>query len=184
MVPKWIIIPILRIAVLWPIPIVSGKFGAVVRRDERLIEAMPVCTRRGSLGRGEVLVVPAAIRLLWVCPERVLVPRADNVGRAGWVQELFVVAEDDEEEESGEAELDEEGYDVGPSAPVPGSLTPYARRGESVWTRDVSFLEDLHLAASAESSVVLLTGPQIPQFCNMGLISFYFRLRPTRGDIT
>jgi hypothetical protein len=37
---------------------------------------------------------------------------------------LFVVAEDNEEEESGDAEFDEEGKDVRPGAPVPGSVTP------------------------------------------------------------
>ena len=45
---------------------------------------------------------------------------------------MFVVAEDDKEEESGETEFDEEGNDVRPSAPVPGLFTPYARIGESV----------------------------------------------------
>jgi hypothetical protein len=148
MVPKRIPIPvlkqpiaILRITVLCPSPIVSGKFGAVVWGDERLIESMPVCTRRGSLRRKEVRVVPAGIRLLWVRPERVLVPRTDDVGYARWVQELFVVTEDDKEEESGETNLDEEGDDVRPSTPVPGSLTPYARREGSVRSRNVPLLE-------------------------------------------
>lgn len=135
-VPKRIIIPvlqqpvaILRITVLWPGPVVVGKFGTVVRRDERLIEPMPVCTRRGSLGRGEVRVVSAGIRLLRVRSERVLIPRTDKVGRAGWIQELFVVTEDDKEEEGSETDFDKEGNDVRPSAPVPRSVTPYGGIG-------------------------------------------------------
>jgi len=131
MVSERIIIPILqhpvailRITVLWPGPVVSGKFGTVVRRDERLVEPMPVYARRGSLRREEVRVISAGIRLLWVRSERVLVPRTDDVGRAGWIQELFIVAKDDKEEESGETEFDEEGNDVRPSAPVPRSVTP------------------------------------------------------------
>lgn len=135
---KRIIIPvlqqplaILRIAVLCSESVVSGKFGAVVRRNERLIEPLPVDTRRRPLGRGEVRVipVPASIWLLWVSTERILVLRADGVGRAGRVQKLFVVTEDDKKEESGETEFDEEGDNVGPSAPAPGSIAPYARRG-------------------------------------------------------
>ena len=64
--------------------------------------------------RGEVRVVfvPASVGLLWVSPERVLVLSTDSVGCTGWVQELFVVAEDDVEEEGGEAEFDEEGENV------------------------------------------------------------------------
>ena len=64
--------------------------------------------------RGEVRVVsvPASIGLLWVSTERVLVLNTDGIGRTGWVQELFVVAEDDVEEEGGEAEFDQEGEDV------------------------------------------------------------------------
>lgn len=171
MVSKWIIFPVtvLRITVLWPSPIVSGKFGAVVRWDERLIESTAVCTRRGSLGRREALVVSTGIMLLRERPEWVLVPRTDDVGWAGWVQELFIVAKDDKEEESGETELDEEGNDVRPSAPVPGLLTPYIRRRGSMWRRNVSSSQrDSHAAASAESSVVLVTGPQIPQFYKTG----------------
>ena len=92
---------------------------------------MPVSTRRRSLGRSEALVisVPASIRLLGVGPERILVLRRDGVGHAGWIQELFVVAEDDEEEDSGETELDEEGNDVRPGASIPGSVAPCTRRG-------------------------------------------------------
>jgi len=41
-----------------------------------------------------------------------LVLSTDSVGCTGWVQELFVVAEDDVEEEGGEAEFDEEGENV------------------------------------------------------------------------
>lgn len=63
-ITKRIIISILRITVLHPSSIVGGKFGAVVWRNKRLIESMPVCTRRGSLGRREVLVVSATVRLL------------------------------------------------------------------------------------------------------------------------
>ena len=110
-------------------PVVAGKFGTIVRRDERLVEPMSVCTRRGSLGRGEVRVVSAGIGLLWVRSKRVLVPRTDEVGRAGWIQELFVVAEDDKEEESSETDFDKEGNDVRPSAPAPRSVTPYGGIG-------------------------------------------------------
>lgn len=83
------------------------------------------------MGRSEALVisVPASIRLLGVGPERILVLRRDGVGHAGWIQELFVVAEDDEEEDSGETELDEEGNDVRPGASIPGSVAPCTRRG-------------------------------------------------------
>jgi hypothetical protein len=78
------------------------------------------------LWRGEVRVVsiPTSIWLLGVGSERVLVLRAEGVGRARWVLKLFVVAEDEEEEESGETEFDEEGQDIGPSAPVPGLVAP------------------------------------------------------------
>ena len=64
--------------------------------------------------RGEVRVisVPASIGLLRVSTERVLILNTDGIGRTGWVQELFVVAEDDVEEEGGEAEFDQEGEDV------------------------------------------------------------------------
>jgi len=107
-------ITVFRIAVLWSTSVVGGKFGAVVWRNERLIEPSPVSTRRRPLWRGEVRVVPvpASIGLGRVSPERVLVRSTDGVGRTGWVQELFVVAEDDVEEESGEAEFDEEGENV------------------------------------------------------------------------
>jgi len=78
------------------------------------------------LGRGEVWVVSvsASIRLWWIGSKWILVPRAGDVGRTGRVQELFVEAEDDEEEESGETEFDEEGKYVRPSAPVPSLVTP------------------------------------------------------------
>ena len=64
--------------------------------------------------RGEVRVVsiPASIGLLWVNHERVLGLNTDGIGRTGWVQELFVVAENDVEEEGCEAEFDEEGENV------------------------------------------------------------------------
>lgn len=126
-IPKRIIV-ILRITVLWSISVVGGKFGTVVWRDERLIESLP---RRGSLWRREIRVVsiPARIGLLRVSPERILVLSANGVCRTGWVQELFVVAEDDEEEESSQTDFDEEGENIRPSAPVPGSITPCARRG-------------------------------------------------------
>jgi len=121
------------------------------------------------LGRGEVRVipVPASIWLLWINAERILVLRADGVGRAGRVQELFVVAEDDKEEESGETEFDEEGDNVGPSASVPGSIAPCAQRFSALPQAFFS-QRDSHLAASTEFSLVLVTGPQIPQFCNPG----------------
>lgn len=101
MVPKRITIPIviaiLRITIFWPGPVVSRKFGAIVWWNERLIKSS---SRRRSLWRGEVRVVsvPASIGLRRVGPERILVLRTDGVGCAGWVQELFVVAEDDKEE--------------------------------------------------------------------------------------
>ena len=94
--------------------------------------------------RGEVRVVfvPASIRLLWVSPERILVLGADGVGRAGWIQELFVVAKDDVEEEGGEAEFDEEGENVRPSASVPCTIAPCTeRRGQ--W--EPRFVEGAHI---------------------------------------
>ena len=120
-------IVILCITVIWSTSVVSRKFGAVIGRNEWLIESSP---RRRPLWRGEVRVVfvPAGIGLLRVSPERVLVLGTDGVGRAGWVLELFVVAEDDEEEEGGEAEFDEEGENVRPSASVPCSITPCRER--------------------------------------------------------
>lgn len=131
MIPKRITIAILRVAVLGPISVVGWKLGTVVRWNEWLVESLSVSTRRRPLRRGEVLVVsvPTSIGLLWVGPKRVLVLRTDDVGRAGWVQELLVVAEDDVEEQSGETELNEEGENIRPSAPIPRSITPCAEKG-------------------------------------------------------
>ena len=122
---KRVIVTVLRIAVLGPTAVISRKFGAVVRWNERLVVSLPVCTRRRSLRRGEVRVVsvPARIRLLWVDHERVLM-LSTSVGCAGWILQLLVVAEDDVEEENGETDFDEEGENVGPGTPVPGSVTP------------------------------------------------------------
>lgn len=130
--------------------------------------------------RGEVRVVSvaASIGLLWVGPERVLVLRSDGVGHARWVQELFVVTEDEEEEESGETEFDEEGENIRPGGPVPCSITPCAQRGVSMGPLSFFFFffffEDSHLKASALSSVVLLTGPQNPQLCQSRMYQFIF----------
>ena len=175
MIPERIIITVLRllaavlrIAVCLSSSIVCGKFGAIVRRNERLIESTPVSTRRRPLGRGEALVVSAGIRLLWIRPERVLILRADDVGHAGWVQKLFVVTENDKEEEGRETEFDEERNNAGPSAPVPGSLTPYTRRGVSIEKWCSFSPRDPHIAASSASSVVLVTGPHSPQLYNTG----------------
>jgi len=57
-------------------------------------------------------------------------------------------------------------------------------RGVSVEPRCFFSRRDSHLAASAESSVVLVTGPQIPQFYNKGLVGFYFRSQLMLEDLT
>lgn len=64
------------------------------------------------------------ILLLWVNPERILVLRAEGVGSAGWVLHLPVVTEDNVEEENGDTDLNEEGENVTPGAPIPGIITP------------------------------------------------------------
>ena len=54
------------------------------------------------------------------------------------------------------------------------SLHPVHTRGTQ-WGIMILHSRDLQSAASAGLSVVLLTGPQIPQLYNADPISFYFR---------
>jgi hypothetical protein len=116
-------ITVLRITVGLSTSIVGGKLSAVVRRNERLIDSMSVRTWRGTLGRRE-----SDVLLLWVHPERILVLKAEGIGSAGWVLQLPVVTEDNEEEESGDTDLNEEGENVTPRTPIPGIITPCRRR--------------------------------------------------------
>jgi len=83
---------------------------------------LAVNARRRSWGRGEIRV--KSVWVLRVCPEWVLILRAEGIGRARWIQELLIVTEDNEEEESGETEFNEEGDNVGPSSSVPCSVAP------------------------------------------------------------
>ena len=101
MISERIIIPVLqqaittlRITKVRSGSVVSGKFGAVVRWNKRLVESLSVSGRRWALGRGK-----PDILLLWVASERVPVPRAEGVGDTRWVLKLLVVAEDNKEEE-------------------------------------------------------------------------------------
>jgi hypothetical protein len=67
--------------------------------------------------------------------KRKLVPRAVKVGSARWVQELSIVAVDEEEVEGANTELNEEGNNARPSGPAPGPVAPYTH-GKRIYTGD------------------------------------------------
>lgn len=138
MIPERVIIlvfqqplTILRIAVALTTSIVGGEFGTVVRRNERLVGSSLLQTGRRSWGRGE-----ANVLLLLEVPERILVSRAEGIGR---VQKLFVVGENKEDEEGSDNDFNDEGENVRPRGSIPGIVTPCAHERDSMGNHDPSF---------------------------------------------
>ena len=123
-IPEWVIIfrfqqllTILCVSVGLLTSVIGGKFGTVVRWNERLIEI----SGRRTWGRLKLL--------WWVGPKRVLALSAEAIGGTVGIQELPVVAEDNVEEESGDEEFDDESKNIRPGGSVPGLVTPYTRKG-------------------------------------------------------
>jgi hypothetical protein len=149
MIPERIAIPspeqpiaIFCVTVVSAASVICGKLGIVIRRNKWLIEALAIGAGRRALGRGE-----ANKLFLRVGSERVLVARAGAVGGARRVLNLLEVTEDNEEEESGDAKLNEECDNVTPRTPVPGVIAPCCsivpvQRGACYGTPDSPTIED------------------------------------------
>lgn len=135
-------VAIFCVTVVFAASVIRGKLGIIIRRNKWLIEALAIGTGRRALGRGE-----ANILFLRVGSERVLVARAGAVRGAGRVLNLPEVTEDNEQEESGNAKLNEECDNVTPRTSVPGVIAPCCciipvQRGACYGTPNSPTIED------------------------------------------